>query len=134
MVKSLLIILTCWLPIAAQSRNELHQKFGNPISETYEVRQGIYVTATYNKQGDVCQLVISPQLATETLNYPSTKTIKSDTLAEIIGELVPLERRGKQAMGGFSNITCLPLNNCFGAMHNYERVQIFRNGGTDKEQ
>ena len=134
MIKTLLIILICCLPILAQSRSEFHQKYRDPMSETYEVRPGIYVMATYNKQGDVCQLIISPQQVSETLNYPSTKTMKSDTLTAIIDELVPTQSRGKQTLGGFSNITCLPLNNCFGAMHNYERVQIFRNGGTDKER
>ena len=134
LMKSLLIVLICCVSIAAQSRDEFHRKYGKPMSETYEVRPGIYVTATSNKEGDVCQIVISPQPASETLDYPSTKTMRSDALTSIIDELVPPQSRGKQTLSGFFNATCLPLNNCVGTMDNYERVRIFHNGGMDKER
>ena len=133
-MKTLFIALICCLPIAAQSRAEFHHKYGEPTSETYEVRSGIYVTSISNKEGDVCQIVISPQPALETLNYPSTKVMKSDELRVLIDELVPLKSRGKQTMSGFFNASCSPLNNCSGTMENYERMQIFRNGGMDKER
>jgi hypothetical protein len=72
----------------AQSLDDLHRKYGRPVSETYEIRKGIYVTTNSNTAGEICQLIVSRQLASETLNYPSTETLKSDELTRIIDELI----------------------------------------------
>jgi hypothetical protein len=132
-MKYLGVLFLCCSSIAAQSLDRL-QKYGQPVSVTYEVRPSIYATAYTNKDGEICELIVSPQLASETLNYPSAKTLRSDQLTEIINELVPLKERGRGTMNSFFNVTCLPLNNCQGATDNYENVHIFRNGGTDKER
>lgn len=133
-MKSMLILVLCCSPLVAQSFDDLHPKYGRPVSETYEIRKGIYVTANSNSAGEICDLIISRQLASETLNYPSTETMKSDELTKLIDELVPASGRGKGTLSGFVNATCLPLDNCAGVTENYERVRIFRNGGTDKER
>lgn len=134
MIKTILFVLLLCIPAAAQTLVNMQKRYGHPVSQTFIIRPEIYVTAISSKAGDVCQLIVSPQLQSETLNYPSTKTMKSDLLTAIIDELVPPEERGKRKLGAFANLTCLPLNNCAGVMDNYERVQIFRNGGTDQER
>jgi hypothetical protein len=133
-MKQLIALLLCCSPIAAQSIDDFAHRYGRPISLTYEVRPGIFATINSTNAGEVCQMFISPQLTSETLDYPSTKTMKSDQLTEIINELVPVKDRGRGTLNSFVNIMCLPLNNCAGATDNYEHVRIFRNGGTDKER
>lgn len=56
----LLTMLTCTV-VLGQSRDELKAKYGNAVSETFVVRPGIEVTATYEETGRIVDLVISPQ-------------------------------------------------------------------------
>ena len=133
-MKALFTILIICVSANAQSQEELHKKYGAPISETLTIRPSVFLTVTYAETGDVCEMIIHPQQLTLDLNSPITETMQSTTLTEIIDELVPKSRRGKLIMGTFLNIVCLPLNNCFGGMSTYERVTIMRNGGNDRER
>ncbi len=133
-MKALFAILFICISANAQSQEELHKKYGSPISETLIIRPGLFLTVSYDEAGAVCEMIIHPQQFTLDLNSPITETMQSATLTEIIDELVPRSQRGKLIMGTFLNIICMPLNNCFGSMSTYERVTIIRNGGTDKER
>ncbi len=133
-MKALFAILLICISVNAQSQEELHKKYGSPISETLTIRPGVFLTINYDETGDICEMIIHPQQLTLNLNSPTTETMQSTTLTEIIDELVPKNQRGKLIMGTFLNIVCLPSNNCFGSMSTYERVTILRNGGDDKER
>ncbi|HZE71633.1 MAG TPA: hypothetical protein VE135_19170 [Pyrinomonadaceae bacterium] len=112
----------------AQTSSTLREKYGQPVSETYNVRPDIKLTVTYAKSGDVCEMLIKP--ASETQNgKPSL--LKSQPLNEVIDELVPKEQRGAYLMGTFVNIICLPNDDCGGTDETYQRLSIFRNGGID---
>jgi hypothetical protein len=133
-MKTLLSILFVCMTANAQSREELHKRFGSSTSETFVSRPGVFVTVSYAETGEACEMVIHAQPLTSSLNYPITKTMESKALNEMIDDLAPMSRRGSFLMGEFLSITCLPLDNCFGTSESYERVTITRIGGTDKHR
>ena len=133
-MKALLAILFICMTASAQSREELQKRYGSPVTETFTVRPSISATVSYAETGEVCEIIIHPQQLTSALDYSITKTMRSKALTEIIDELAPIRQRGKQLMGTFLNLTCLPLGNCYGVMDSYERVTITRNGGDDKQR
>ena len=133
-MKVLLAILLFCVSANAQSREDLHKRYGSPVTETFAARSGVFVTASFAETGEVCEMIIHAQPLTSDLDYPITKTLQSKELTEIIDDLVPISQRGKQLMGSFLNLRCLPLDNCSGGMDSYERVTISRIGGNDKER
>jgi hypothetical protein len=48
--------------LLGQSRDELRRKYGDPVSETFLLRPGLTVTATYAANGRIVELLISPEL------------------------------------------------------------------------
>jgi hypothetical protein len=122
----MLLFLTC-IVASAQTSIALRQKYGQPTSETYNVRADMVVTVSYAKTGHVCEMLIKPTSETEN-GKPSL--LKSQPLNEVIDELVPKEERGTYLMGTFVNIIGLPNDDC-GTDESYQRLSIFRNGGTD---
>jgi hypothetical protein len=123
----ILLFLTCTIA-TAQTSASLREKYGNPSSETYRVRPDINVTVTYAKTGEVCEMLIKP--ASETVNgKPSL--LKSQSLKDVIDELVPKDERGTFIIGTFVNLVCLPNNDCAGVDESYQRLSIFSNGSTD---
>ena len=133
-MKALLTILFICTTVSGQSQEQLHQKYGTPITETFAVGSRIFVTVSYAQTGEVCEMIIHPQQLTSSLDYPITKTMQTKALTDLIDKLVPMNQRGKRLMGGFLNLACLPLNNCSGVEYDYERVTITRIGGTDQER
>jgi hypothetical protein len=124
---AILLLLTAMVA-GAQTPNSLRQKYGQPTSETYNVRPDIKVTVTYAKTGEVCEMLIKPFSETET---GTRFLLKSQPLDKVIDELVPKDQRGKYLMGTFVNMVCLPNDDCGGTDASYERVSIFRNGSID---
>ena len=133
-MKTLLSLLFLCMTATAQSREELHRRYGLSVSETFAPRPGVLVTVTYAKTDEICEMVIHKQPLTSSLDYPITEIMGSKALDEIIDDLVPMSHRGKFIIATFLHITCLPLDNCFGVDDDYERVNIKRTGGTDKER
>jgi len=60
-------------------------------------------------------------------------TLDTKELTEVLDEIVPTNERGKFLIGTFDNITCLPENDCQGVQGKWEKVGIYRNGGTGNE-
>jgi hypothetical protein len=110
----------------ADTAQTLRERYGQPISETYLVRPGVVVAASYGPSGHICNIVLSPERLWNS-------TFESKELTEIIDELVPANERGKLLMGTFLNAVCLPTNDRFGTASTYEKVHIARFGGTDAE-
>src|SRR5215471_9107902 len=130
------VILLTVVVATAQTGSTLRQKYGQPISDTYDgqpveiyrVRPDIKVTVRYTKHGDVCSMFIAP-LSEVTNGKPSL--LKSQPLDDVIDELVPKDQRGKYLMGTFLNITCLPNNDCDGTEEDYQTVLIHKHGSVD---
>jgi hypothetical protein len=118
------------LALIVQSQGSLRQKYGSAMRESYLVRPGILVTVMYNKDKEVCEMLIEPQ-PPSTLIKSSDVKLESKVLNEIIDELAPKAERGKHLLSSFLNLTCLPRNDCAGTDETYERVVIYRNGGVN---
>lgn len=130
----LLFFVVCvGMLMQAQNGEVLRQRYGAPIAETYLVRPGITVTATYAQDGSICEMLIKPTSAPESAKSP-TQVLKSKELDEVLDELVPRYSRGKYLMGGFLNMVCLPNNDCGGTTETWEQVHIYRNGGVDQHR
>lgn len=114
----------------AKTSGALRQRYGNPISETYLVRPGIVVSATYGPSGSACELVIAPKEPDVVLRkWPGIGEIDYPLLEQIEDETVARTERGRYIMGTFLNIICLPENDCAGSHEDWENVIIYRNSG-----
>jgi hypothetical protein len=138
-----------WLPLslvclffAAQgalpgiSGETMRQRYGPPVSETFLIRPGLVATASYGKNSQVCELFISPQKPTTPIKSAdqTPKSIDSKSLTEVINELVPESERGRgPSAAEFLNVRCLPSDDCAGTGSNWEKVSIYRNGGSNDE-
>ena len=65
----LIALLTCTL-LAAQTRDNLKRRFGDSVSETFSVRPGILVTATYGNSGRTIERLIAPQTTGHQISNP----------------------------------------------------------------
>jgi hypothetical protein len=131
----LLLVFVLQSSFTGKSSLTLRERYGQPISETYLVRPGITVSASYGKSGDVCELLISPQKASSLIksaNEPPA-TIDFYKMTEIIDELVPVTERGKGIGTGMLNLRCLPADDCAGSMGHWEKLLLYRNAGRGGE-
>ena len=126
-MKALVILLIICTAVVAQSRDDLKKKYGQPVAETFLIRPGMIVTASYNSTGQVTELLIAPQLTD--LIKSKSRGLRQETLKEVIDELIPLSERGRGVFGGFMNIGCMPQNDCYGSYMDYEKVIIYYNAG-----
>jgi hypothetical protein len=120
----LIVLLTCF-SVVAQTKDELKKRFGDPVSETFMVRPGIILTASYTPSGQIRELLIAPEISG--LIKSTIKTLSSYVLREIIDELVPGRERGKFIRSGF--FSCPP--GCAGSSEDYEKLSIYYNAGGD---
>ena len=131
-MKPILIAVLACMTILAQSKDQLRQKFGEPVSETFLVRPGITATASYAPNGKAAELVISP-LNPSVIKSRST-TLSRESVEAVIDELVPMSQRGKFVIGEFEDIICEPANDCMGSSAHYENVTIYYNSSTKQGQ
>lgn len=132
-MKIAFLILIVSLPVLGQSPDGLSQKYGLPVKASYLVRENVLVTVTYNKDRQICEMVIEPLPPPEPIKS-SEQRLRSDVLNELINELLPMKERGKLIMASFLNLRCLPRNDCDGTDEDYEKVYIYRNGGIDSHR
>ena len=117
--------------LRGQSRDDLTKKYGVPVSETFVVRPGVTVTATYGTNGRMVELLISPQAPGYVKSQGLRKPMSKDFVRVLIDELLPSSVRGKFVIAGFDNTVCLPTNDCAGPSDEYERATIYYNAGRD---
>gem|GEM_PF-1546209 len=100
---SLLVVAFISLPVFAQTSDELRHKYKvSSVVESYEVRPAIIATAFFGEDGQAVSLSIRPRLF---YADTSSKYAMSLSVAQgILGELVPVEKRGKLCSdGGFES-------------------------------
>jgi hypothetical protein len=116
-------------PVLGQSRDSLKATYGNPVAETFVVRPGVIVTASYSQAGRITELVLAPQ--NTDLIKSRGKALTRDLVKTLLAELVPPSERGKLTGTAFLNLTCLPENDCGGTAEDYERVNIYFNAANN---
>ena len=130
-MKTLVILLLMCTGVVAQSRDGLKRNYGQPVAETYLIRPGIIVTASYDLTGQVTELLIAPQLPE--LIKSKSRGLSQEILKEVIDELIPISERGRGLFAGFFNDGCMPQNDCAGSYSDYEKVMIYYNGGKHRD-
>jgi hypothetical protein len=73
----------------AKTPETFRQRYGKPISETFLVRPGVAVSATYGPSGETCSLKFEPIDSVGTSVTPKSPIIEEKLLWEINDELVP---------------------------------------------
>lgn len=124
-VKILLVALLASTAIVARSLDQLRQKYGNPVSETFAVRDGIAVTVKRAPDGAITEMLIVP-MSMDSL-VPWNMTLSYEAAKNVLDELLPSSKRGKFVIAGFVNVICLPENNCAGSTESYEKVSVYYN-------
>lgn len=96
--KALLIqsmaLISIMLPATLQTSLDLRHKYGPPDAERYVVRPGIEMTIAFAKDGKPCEMLIEPRhslLSSEAHSKP----MPSDTVSEILDEVLPPNQRGR---------------------------------------
>lgn len=113
-------LISIVLPATLQTSQGLRHKYGPPDAERYVVRPDIVMTIVFAKDGRPCEMVIGPRyslLSTEA----HSKSMPSDTVTDILNEVLPPSQRGKLLQditftGGCNSIRSI----------DYETVRISR--------
>lgn len=109
------------VPSAAQTSNELQQRYGTPDEEgRFIVRSNILASVTFTRDGRARRIVVEPQDA-QALNGSSLQLIGAETVAEVIDELAPVNQRGEHVNSIIFNAGCTSIRT-----EVYEQVNISR--------
>lgn len=125
-MKVVLLLLLFPTAVIAQTQVSLRHKYGTPVAETFTVRPGIIVTASYFPNGEVREMTIAPQPPSGLIKSSGT-TLDNELLREIVAELVPRKDRGAYIMVTLLNSLCLPKNDCAGSSEEFEKLIIYYN-------
>jgi hypothetical protein len=113
-VKLLLALFLFCFPITAQTRDELQKKIGTPVSATYQVHPNISVSLFFSKEGNVCRMLIKPNITELELPAPTAESLEALT-----DELIPARGRGKNIINGFMSGV-----EVYGTTYDYENLKI----------
>jgi hypothetical protein len=104
------IIATCLILAAASgvlapSSQELHNRYGEPYLASFMARPGIGLTVEYGSDHSACGVLIEPA---HPLFHPeeSLPLMSSDTVTEILEEVVPVKMRGMSIASSIESMGC----------------------------
>ena len=119
----------------ADTSQTLHQRYGQPVLETYLVRPGITAAARYGTSQHVCAITVYPEHPKHPLNRRENSIGNDKQVAEVLNELVPEKERGKYLMGTFLDLVCDGEKgvDCGGVEEDWETVTILHMGSKDSE-
>jgi hypothetical protein len=91
--------------VLAPSSQELHKRYGEPNLERFMARPGIALTAEYGSDHSACWVLIEPP---RPLFHPeeSLPLMSSDTITEILEEIVPVNTRGLSISSSIESRGC----------------------------
>ena len=97
------ILVLCVTGVQGQSLYDIESKYGKRVN-VYSVSERLWMTPTYDSQGQICRMRVVPKLVSEDTNYLS-ETLDMDETLRFINELVPVHTRGRREEGaGMSNL------------------------------
>jgi len=123
-MKAIFLVLLCGVSVLSQTPQEMRKRFGTLVSESYEIRPNILLTVDYGKQGEICRLNVKPQVGGDS-KVPAPS---SETLMNLIDELVPAKERGENIINGW-----LSSPDFAASMMDYEKLKIFSRESPGKE-
>jgi hypothetical protein len=114
-------LAVCCSGVAAQTENQLEQRYGHPA--VFEVRPGINIYPTFAADGDVCRMVIAKHPTVDNKAADMDTTLSSAQIKEIEDELIPPEARGPELSPYFSPASFVVGESSF-IQKDYENVSI----------
>ena len=92
-MKILLAVVLFFLPSVKQTTDEFSQKYKPHQSGGYIVRPGIVMKVKATASGDACVAEIKP-LASTVSKDPNPPVMPSETVKEVVDEIIPETKRG----------------------------------------
>jgi hypothetical protein len=80
----------------AQTPQDLRNRYGEPEVERFAVRPGIGLTVQYGSDHLACQILIEPEQPIIAGQESETRFMSSETVTNILNEIVPLDTRGTE--------------------------------------
>jgi hypothetical protein len=120
------ILVGCLLVVAAtvavaQTSQELRNHYGDPEVERFNARPGVGLTVEYGSDRLACQILIQPPEHILSSQEQKARFMASETVTDILDEVVPLTTRGKKT-GDFHMVSgCNAVDST-----EYENVWITR--------
>lgn len=94
LLKALLILISIMPPVTLQTSLDLRHRYDPPDAERYIVRPGIAMTIAFAKDGKPCEMLIEPRHSLLS-SAAHSKPMPSDTVSEILDEVLPPNQRGR---------------------------------------
>jgi hypothetical protein len=118
------LLLTVGSVVLMTNSQEFRNLYGEPDLERYIARPGISVTIEYGSDHLPCNAMIEPP---QRLGYTQEQVplIPSDTVTEVLEEIVPVATRGKELNAILTQSGCNKVH-----MTDYENVFIMRSTHT----
>ncbi len=97
---------------AAQTRDELRQKYSLPDSKGYyTAKPNIRLLVQYNQNQSISEMIIEPidsntESTSSAEKKSSNKVMPADKAEEVFDELVPVAKRGKKGNTGIAEFGC----------------------------
>ena len=123
LIQILALLMVASFAALGQSASELESRYNSPV-KAYQVRPGIWLTASFGEGGSACEMIIEKRRTTgSTIDHAGL--LSSSEVDEVLNELVPLGKRGRAAE--FSGITERRLGGAT-TWYDYEKVRITKLG------
>lgn len=102
--------------LSAQTPEDFKQRYGNPQSGVYRVREAITAKVKFDHNNQAQEIVVVPLPAGDSPSAMSTATA-----TEVLNEVMPVSRRGKLLKTGAFAASCVSVQ-----AEEYEKVTIDR--------
>jgi hypothetical protein len=120
------LILSAVPPTSAQSVADLSAKY--PVVQAFEVRPGILMTARYDADGQVCEMVLERRHTTKT-GIDLGVSLTQEEVIKLVEELVPEVDRGKKLKGFYKSDSSITVNGSIvETEYPYENISIVFHG------
>jgi hypothetical protein len=100
----------------AQTPEDFKQRYGNPQSGVYRIREAITAKVTFDKNNRAVEIVVD---SLQVADFPSA--MSTATAAEVLNEVMPVSQRGKFLKEAAFAASCVSVQ-----AEEYERVTIAR--------
>ncbi|PYU19230.1 MAG: hypothetical protein DMG32_24910 [Acidobacteria bacterium] len=90
-----LIVVAASLAVA-QTPQKLRNRYGEPDVERFRARPGIGLTVEYGSDHVACQILIQPSQQILSSQEEEARFMSSETVTDILEEVVPVGTRGKE--------------------------------------
>ena len=128
------VFVQAWHLLPPTHPKRMHERYGQPISETYLIRPGIAVAARYGPSQQVCSITVYPEHPKHPLNSRENSIGDYKQVVEVLSELMPEKERGKYLMGTLLDLFCSGQDDdCGGVEEDWEKLTINRMGNNDAE-